>query len=139
MLACSDSTSIYFRPCAQRNAAQATAGMPTASRLNAGLLGFSLFSLALLPFHKDALSKLGLGCGSAHGSRSACQYSPFRPLGSGCCLRDFAPVAAILALSVFSHTRNKLGHMRCQYCFDAAHQTLKEAFDEHAISSATSL
>ena len=35
--------------------------MPTASRLNAGLLGWNLFSLAMLPVHKDALSKLGLG------------------------------------------------------------------------------
>ena len=46
----------------QRNAAQATAGMPTASRLNAGLLGFNLFSLLLLPLHKDAHTKFGLTC-----------------------------------------------------------------------------
>jgi hypothetical protein len=52
---------IWTVPVAQRNAAQATPGMPTASRLNAGLLGWNLFSLALLPVHKDALSKLGLG------------------------------------------------------------------------------
>ena len=49
---------------AQRNAAQATPGMPTASRLNAGLVGFNLFQLILLPFHADAHSKWGFVCGN---------------------------------------------------------------------------
>jgi len=46
----------------QRNAAQATTGMPTASRLNAGLMGFNLFQLILLPFHADAHTKWGFMC-----------------------------------------------------------------------------